>query len=338
MSSIAVLPMTRVTWYRHRAALLGIIAAFGAAIAFLLIDGFLLRSWLSSHHIAGCLVIFGSDSANCRSGSGSAALQSFYDKTTFRPDVPWSLIAIAPALALFAGLPWVTREFDTGSFRYTWVQSINPRRWLLGTFGSLAVTAAAAAALCGMAFGWWFQLAQWQGLYPGYPWYWEHFELTPLSMASWTLLAMALALVIGVVVRRTVPAMAAFVPVYGAWLYWAIWWLRPHLFTLGAVVKPDSFGGPSHVWRWNDYQVDNWFTGPDGHRVAFDSVLRRIPWDRLGGSADQWLARHHYTYWISYQPAGRIWVFQLAWAAILLTIAAACVLAAVWLLRKRPAQ
>jgi hypothetical protein len=265
-------------------------------------------------------------------------LQSFYDKTTFRPDVPWSLIAIAPALALFAGLPWVTREFDTGSFRYTWVQSISPRRWLLGTFGSLAVTAAAAAALCGMAFGWWFQLAQWEGLYPGYPWYWEHFELTPLSMASWTLLALALALVIGVVVRRTVPAMAAFVPVYGAWLYWGIWWLRPHLFTLGAVVKPDSFGGPSHIWRWNDYQVDNWFTGPDGHRVAIGSVLHRIPWDRLGGSADQWLARHHYTYWISYQPAGRIWAFQLARAAILLTIAAACVLAAVWLLRKRPAQ
>jgi hypothetical protein len=149
---------------------------------------------------------------------------------------------------------------------------------------------------------------------------------------------MALALVIGVVVRRTVPAMAAFVPVYGAWLYWGIWWLRPHLFTLGAVVKPDSFAGPSHVWRWNDYQVDNWFTGPDGHRVAFGSVLHRIPWDRLGGSADQWLARHHYTYWISYQPADRIWAFQLAWAAILLTIATACVLAAVWLLRKRPAQ
>ena len=51
MSSIALPRMTRVTWYRHRAALLGIIAAFSAAIAFLLIDGFLLRSWLSSHHV-----------------------------------------------------------------------------------------------------------------------------------------------------------------------------------------------------------------------------------------------------------------------------------------------
>ena len=247
-------------------------------------------------------MIFGSESANCR--SGSAALQSFYDKTTFRPDVPWSLIAIAPALALFAGLPWVTREFDTGSFRYTWVQSISPRRWLLGTFGSLAVTAAAAAALCGMAFGWWFQLAQWQGLYPGYPWYWEHFELTPLSMASWTLLAMALALVIGVVVRRTVPAMAAFVPVYGAWLYCAIWWLRPHLFTLGAVVKPDSLGRPVSrmaLERLPGGQLvhragrspgrDRQHPPPDPAEPARDE------------SADQWLARNHYTYWISYQPA-----------------------------------
>ena len=335
MTSILAPRMTRVTWYRHRAALLGIIAVFGTAIAFLLIDGVTLHSWVDAHHLAGCLAISESGSAHC--GSGSAALQSFYDKTTFRPDVPWSLIAIAPALALFAGLPWVTREFDTGSFRYTWVQSISPRRWLLGTFGSLAVTAAVAAVLCGMAFGWWFQLAQWQGLYPGYPWYWEHFELTPLSMASWTLLAMALALVIGVVVRRTVPAMAVFVLTYGAWLFFADPWLRPHLFTIGTVVKPQSWASPSQGLRYEDYVLDGWFTGPGGHRVAIDSVLHRIPWNLNGINVDRWLARHHYTYWISYQP-GRVWAFQLAWAAILLTVAAACVLAAVWLLRKRLAQ
>jgi hypothetical protein len=265
-------------------------------------------------------------------------LRSFYDKTTFRPDVPWSLIAIAPALALFAGLPWVTREFDTGSFRYTWVQSISPRRWLLGTFGSLAVIAAAAAVLCGLAFGWWFRLAQWQGLYPGYPWYWEHFELTPLSMACWTLLAMALALVIGVAVRRTVPAMAAFVLTYGAWLFFADPRLRPHLFTIGTVVKPALLESPSQGLRYEDYVVDSWFTGPGGHRAATGSVLHRIPWNLPGINADRWLAQNHYAYWISYQPAARVWVFQLAWAAILLTAAAACVLSAVWLLRKRPAQ
>lgn len=333
--TIAVPPMTRVTWYRHRAALAGIIAVFGVATAFLIFDGVVLRSWVDAHHIAGCLVTAGSGKVKCHR---SAALISFYDKTTFRPDIPWSLIAIAPALALFAGLPWVTREFDTGSFRYTWVQSISPRRWLLGTFGSLAVIAAAAAVLCGLAFGWWFRLAQWQGLYPGYPWYWEHFELTPLSMACWTLLAMALALAIGVVVRRTVPAMAAFVLTYGAWLFFADPWLRPHLFTIGTVVKPQSWASPSQGLSYQDNMVDNWFTGPGDHRVAIGSILRRIPPNLPDTNLDQWLARNHYTYWISYQPADRVWIFQLAWAAILLTAAAACVLAAAWLLRKRPAQ
>src|SRR5947209_17706080 len=109
---IAVPRMTRVTWYRHRAALAGIAAVFGIATAFLIIDGVVLHSWVDAHHVAGCFTQPASDRANCR----FAALRSFYDKTTFRPDVPWSLIAIAPALALFAGLPWVTREFDTGSF------------------------------------------------------------------------------------------------------------------------------------------------------------------------------------------------------------------------------
>jgi hypothetical protein len=332
--TIAVPRMTRITWYRHRAALAGIIAVFGIATAFLIIDGVVLHSWVDAHHIAGCLAGTESGQVNCP----PAAWDSFSGKATFRPDVPWSLIAIAPALALFAGVPWVTREFDTGSFRYTWVQSISPRRWLLGTFGSLAVIAAVAAVLCGLAFGWWFRLAQWQGLYPRYPWYWEHFELTPLSMACWTLLAMALALVTGVAVRRTVPAMAAFVLTYGTWLFFADPWLRPHLFTIGTVVKPALLESPSQGLRYEDYVVDSWFTGPGGHRIAFDSVLHRIPWNLSGINADRWLAQNHYAYWISYQPAGRVWVFQLAWAAILLTVAAACVLTAVWLLRTRPAE
>ena len=333
--TIAIPRMTRVTWYRHRAALAGIIAVFGIATAFLIVDGVVLRSWVDAHHIAGCLTAPISGQVNCP----RAAWDSFSGfKMTFRPDVPWSLIAIAPALALFAGLPWVTREFDTGSFRYTWVQAISPRRWLLGTFGSLAVTAAAAAAVCGLAFGWWFRLAQWQGLYPGYPWYWEHFELTPLSMACWTLLAMALALLTGMLIRRTVPAMAAFVLIYGAWLFFADPWLRPHLFTIGPVVRPQSWVSPSNGLSFADNVLDNWFTGPGGHRVAMDSVLRRIPQNLNFTSVDRWLAQNHYTYWISYQPAGRVWIFQLAWAAILLTVAAACVLAAAWLLRRRPAQ
>ena len=332
--TIAVPRMTRVTWYRHRAALVGIIAVFGIATAFLLIDGVVLRSWVDAHHIAGCFAATPTGQVNCR----SAAVQSFYDKTQFRPDVPWSLVAIAPALALFAGLPWVTREFDTGSFRYTWVQSISPVRWLLGTFGSLAGTAAVAAVLCGLAFGWWFRLAQWQGLYPGYPWYWEHFELTPLSMACWMLLAMALALVIGVAIRRTVPAMATFVLTCGALLFFADPWLRPHLFTIGTVVKPVSWPNLTLQVSYQDYVLDGWFTGPGGHRVALETVLRRIPQHLAGLNIDQWLAQNHYTFWISYQPADRAWVFQLAWAAILLAAAAGCVLAAVWLLRKRPAQ
>jgi hypothetical protein len=334
MTSIAVPRMTRVTWCRHRAAVLAIIAVFGVAIAFLIADGVWLRTWVDTHHIAACFGAAEPGPGNC----SPAAWLEFNGTPGFRPDVPWALIAVAPVLALFAGLPWVTREFDTGTFRYTWVQGVSPRRWLLGTFGSLAVVAAATAVLCGVAFGWWFQIAQWQGMYPGYPWYWEHFELTPLSMACWMLLAFALALVTGVAVRRTVPAMAAFMLSYGAWLYFSIRWLQPHLLTIAPVVKrlPLNQGRPGLPYA--DYVVNVGFAGPGGHQYGMETVLSRIPWNQPGLQVNQWLAEHHLTYWISYQPASRIWSFQLAWAAILLTIAAASVLAAVYLLRKRPAQ
>ena len=43
------------------------------------------------------------------------------------------------------------------------------------------------------------------------------------------------------------------------------------------------------------------------------------------------MARRHVTAWFSYQPAGRYWLFQSLFAAILLAFTAAAGCAAVWL-------
>jgi hypothetical protein len=48
--------------------------------------------------------------------------------------------------------------------------------------------------------------------FPGtsiWSWRWSSFELTPLSLAGWTVLTMALALPCGVLIRRVQPAMIA---------------------------------------------------------------------------------------------------------------------------------
>jgi hypothetical protein len=51
--------------------------------------------------------------------------------------------------------------------------------------------------------------------------------------------------------------------------------------------------------------------------------------------SNAWAARRHLTAWFSYQPAGRYWLFQCAFAAILLAFACAAGFAAVRLAGRR---
>ena len=52
-------------------------------------------------------------------------------------------------------------------------------------------------------------------------------------------------------------------------------------------------------------------------------------------AASAWLARHHYTLWVSYQPASRFWSFQLVEGAGLLVLALLMGAAALWTVRRR---
>jgi hypothetical protein len=328
------LRMAQVTWYRHRWAIAGILGMFGAAAVVLLADGAAIRAWLDGNGIARCLDV------NTRCGWNKAWITFSGSPDAFRSaDIAKLLRAVPSATALLAGLAWLTREFETGSFRYTWVQGISPLRWLLGTFLTLAAIAAGAAMACGAAFDWWYRVAQVTvNVVPNRGWDWDAFELSPPALVSWTIFAMALAMLTGAVIRRTVPAMASFAVIYAGCLTLAEWQLRPRLLALSPVVTRwhiESLRVPPSG-NWNDLQLGSWLTGPGGHVL---SQARELSvWIRIGQSSqphpDQWMAAHHYASWIAYQPHSRLLVFQLIWALILLTVSAWSVLAAVWLLRR----
>jgi hypothetical protein len=330
------LRMARATWYRHRPAIAVILGLFGVATVVLLAEGAAMRSWLDGHGLAGCLV-----ASNAYGGSrcdGMAAWNLFVGGGRTTGYITQLLRAAAPAAALFAGLPWLTREFETGSFRYTWVQGISPIQWLFGTFLPLAGTAVAAAAVSGMAFTWWYRVAQWRiGGQAASGWGWDSFELSPSSLVSWTAFAMALAMLTGMLIRRTVPAMASFVVVYAGCLILAEWQLRPRLFGVAPLITRWQWGGTALTPRWDDLFLRGWLTGPDGHPLSTARMYNLIGASFRGTAAqeDRWLAQHHYVYWIAYQSHARLVVFQFAWAAILLAASACAVLAAVWLLRRQ---
>jgi len=334
--------MARITWFRHRWAVTAILGVFGVAALVLLGEGIAMRAWLDARGIAHCLPMStGSRDAFClRSQSlvGQFTGGSSGEAAFFAGDTAHLLLAGPAAAALFGGLPWLTREFETGSFRYTWVQGINPRRWSLGTFGSLASVAAGGAVVLGVVFDWWYGIAKWPvNVTPDMGWDWDGFGLSPIALAGWTVFAMALAMLAGAAIRRTVPAMAAFAVSYAGCLFLGQWWLRPRLLSIAPVVarqSADTFY-PSH---WNDLSLNGWITAPDGHVVTAAQEVKLyfgMGQSHFRGTQSQWLAAHHYVSWMAYQPHSRLVLFQLAMVLALLVLSATLVLAAIRLALQR---
>ena len=148
MTAMTVLRTTRAAWYKHRFSVVGIPAVFLLAALALFADSVVQRHWLSVHHLSGCLV------ANATTGGswcGSAAWASFSSPSQTPNVIAVAVLALPVLAGLFAGVPWVAREFESGAFRFTWTQGTGPRQWLLGTFGPLVLLAAVSAAIYGTA-------------------------------------------------------------------------------------------------------------------------------------------------------------------------------------------
>ncbi len=345
MTAIAAVPsgarrMAWITWFRHRWTVAAILGVFGVAALVLLGEGIAMRAWLDANGIAHCLPTNpGNRDAACLSAEslvGQFTAGNSGEAAFLAGDTAHLLLAVPAVAALFGGLPWLTREFETGSFRYTWVQGISPRRWSLGMFGSLAVVAAAGAVVLGVVFDWWYRIAQWPvNVTPDMGWDWDVFGLSPIALVGWTVFAFALAMLSAAAIRRTVPAMAAFAASYAGCLFLGQWWLRPRLLSIAPVVARQSFGSfyPSH---WNDLWLNGWITAPSGHVVTTAELLKLYAgMGHFSGTQGQWLAAHHYVSWVRYQPQSRLVLFQLAMALVLLVLSASLVLAAARLLRAR---
>jgi hypothetical protein len=328
VTAIPMLRTARAAWYKHRVSVAGIPAVFLLAALALFAGGVAQRHWLSAHHLSGCLV---ADATTGGSWCVSSAAWVSFITPSQTPDVIAAAVLALPALAgLFAGVPWVAREFESGAFRFTWTQGISPRHWLLGTFGPLVLLAAVSAAIYGAAADWWYQIAQWQDGTSIWSWRWSSFELTPLSIAGWTVLAMALALLCGVLIRRVLPAMIAFTATLGTCAYLSQAWLRPGLFGIGTAAQQASWS-TSAGWppSTTTYTVQTWLQTPSGQHVSGLPAVN---------NPTTWIAQHHDTFWVAYQPHTHLVWLELARNGILITVAALAVLTSAWSLRIRPAH
>jgi hypothetical protein len=168
------------------------------------------------------------------------------------------------------------------------------------------------------------------------PWGWESIETAPLSVVSWTLLAMALALLLGVTIRRVLPAMIVFVVTFGGCAVLAQTWLPRLLFRIGDIPLRVNFLDPH--FPVNSYIAQTWFARPGGPKLDPVTVYAQMYNPRQPLTAVRWLAQQHLSEWVAYQPHSHATWLVLARNGILITVAALAVLASVWWLRKHPAE
>jgi hypothetical protein len=341
-------PWTRLTWVawrQHRAALAGAGALLGVIAAYLAYMGWEIHRAYDSFN--ACLPASlrglpmrqagGPPAVTPACGALDRAFMSFYG--TGRGSVlssginaqvvPFLLLAVPVLVGAFVGGPVLARELESGTFRFAWTQGAGRVRLAAARLVPLAVVLTAAAYGLSALLSWYIGPFVQAGVTGRYPM--QLFGTMGTDFAAWTLFSFAVAAFAGVLLRRTVPAMAASIVVLTTADVVTMMALRQHYATPVVVTGNEPAGIGNLV-------VGNWFTTTGGVPVNQATVfndLGRLPFGVTPSTA--MLAAHHYLQWWSYQPASRWWQFQLTEGGWLLAASLLLIAATVLLIRRRPA-
>jgi hypothetical protein len=347
--------MTWLVWrqYRVQAAIAGALLAVFALV--LLVTGTQMASqWHTA--LSACTA-----DRSCSSLVNSLPLgnHAVYDLTIFSLIVPG-------VIGLLIGAPLVAGEVETGTSNFAWTQSITRSRWLLAKAGWLLLAAAVWGGCVAVLVTWWSgprNALYGNALQP------NDFDMQGIVPVAYALFGMALGIVAGALLRRTVPAiavtLAGFIgvrvlvaeilrPHYltAVTTYYSVlsnWTPSPGAWVLGSGVVNKSgqvLAVPDIVV--NQGGVPNVIQGvpvsdlPAACKAlipAVGTVTRATP----NGSGlhmshlASCIASAGFRQFTSYQPISRYWAFQSIETAIFLALAAALVALGVAVVRRRDA-
>ncbi|MEU4410201.1 ABC transporter permease [Streptosporangium sp. NPDC023963] len=300
----------------------------------------------------------------------------FFDRFFGEYDIPFLaltlVVLILPALVgLFWGAPLITRELEAGTHLLVWNQSVTRGRWLAVKLGLTGLVAVAAAGVCGLAVTWWSapldksavpEMAQMAPVVFGAR------GIAPMGYAAF---AFVLGVTVGMLVRRTLPAMALTLAVFVAIQLAMPLLVRPHLmppvtgtFELGRenmdglgaprggslqiFLRTSAVPGHPGAWVLSSRLVDpsgRTVSGGDGSSGPSSTIVRAVPVSTTSGpcspqglSAEGCPAeinRLGYRQQATYQPLERFWPFQWIETGIYALLTAALTWFCFWWVRRR---
>jgi hypothetical protein len=323
------------TWRQFRTQAIAAAVIVVAVAVFLIISGLGLRHSYDHAGLPHCLVHH-----DCERLATAFVDQLKSGKFIFIASS--ILLYVVPGLiGLFWGAPLLAREFETGTVRLAWNQSVTRNRWVLAKLGIVGLAAMAAAGLLSLLITWWAspldQALNYVGPYATIslnrldPTLFGARGIAPIGYAAF---AVALGVAAGVLIRRTIPAMAVTIAVFAA--VQLIWpnWVRPHLIpptvvraSLGTtfddlyVTQP---GGQMFIkgpwYKSGAWILSNQTVTPSGHVFTGPATSAC-----LGNSTQAclaWVTRQKLAQLVSYQPANRFWALQWYEMAVFLVLAA----------------
>jgi hypothetical protein len=189
--------------------------------------------------IVAALAVTGPGLAQQYRTSGSKFLTSISGTDSDLYLLTCLVILAAPfVIGIFWGAPLVTRELDAGTHRLAWTLTTRTN-WLVTKLGITGLAAMTATGLLSIAVTWWAEpidqaVAARDGVPgPGFlifprlsPELFDERGIAPLGYAAF---AFVLGVTIGMIVRRTLPAMALTVPVLAVTQVAFSLWARPRL-------------------------------------------------------------------------------------------------------------
>jgi ABC-type transport system involved in multi-copper enzyme maturation permease subunit len=331
--------MTWLTWRQFRAQTVVVSAGLAVLAIVLVITG------LQLSHTFDTTVI------GCRAhGDCTGVINSFQGQDTALQDLTKLLMYAVPAvIGVFWGAPLLARELETGTYRLAWTQGVTRVRWFAVKLALTGLASVATAGLLSLMVTWWsspFERVAAGRITPG------EFSQGGIVIIGYAAFAFALGVTTGLLIRRTLPAMAVTLAIFVAVQLAVPFWVRPHLISplrsVSALSVP-SIQGVSIRAPGDELLVSAApnTPGSSGAWIYSSQVTTAAGSTSLGPSpaacgpnsgynaCQAALVRMHLREVVTYQPASRYWTFQWYETAIYLVLALALAGFSWWWVRRR---
>ncbi|WP_328947368.1 ABC transporter permease (plasmid) [Streptomyces sp. NBC_00250] len=270
------------------------------------------------------------------------------------------VLAVPAVIGMFWGAPLIARELETGTHHLAWSQGVTRTRWLATKLGLGAVAAMTVAGLAALAVSWWSSPID-RSIDNGGATDTYFARLDPVAFAARGVVPVAhaafafvLGVALGLVIRRTVPAMATTFVAYIAVQFTVPMWIRSHLAAADRTIVPIAPDGAPISIQDGAKQIvahpdvpGSWVTSqqtldaagePTSVPSSFAECLHTASGPPTLPQVDGCIADLQalgYQQQVTYQPAGNFWALQWAETGLYLGLALALAGGCVWWIRRR---